>query len=273
MVVDVARPLDKKAVVDGIDANQNIEQNNCNDNHSVTLKSKKEIRRKLSPADSLLGSDGKQDDTGSSSSDISLGDETTKLKGLDVQTDVDENNDDDECLAVHTLERDMPDFDYSHLVKELKERILLEHKQNPGLFAQSDIDKCCQDEWQFARYLLRQKLDLDNAFDMMRRSLRFKHESLANFIKSTDFPAEFYMVGGTFGYLPDRKGNRMLYIRVKVHRKIPEINGIIQGFLLYHLNKLDEEVKGRGECNCNLVSNSLVRNDLNQLTTQQRQHR
>lgn len=252
MVSNVGHPKEK-AAVDTMDANQNIDTIDNRLKSSKLAKTNPETHRDSVVADSSLGSDGKQDDaSGSSGSEISLTDnneaDLNHLRGLNVQTDEHEDDDDaDECWAVHTLERDMPDFDYSHLVRELKERILKEHTQNPGLFAHEDIAKCCADDWQVARYLLRQKLDLDNAFDMMRRSLRFRNESLGSFIKSTDFPAEFYMVGGTFGYEPDRKGNRMLYIRVKIHRKIPEITGIIQGFLLHHLSALDDEVAGRGK--------------------------
>ena len=68
---------------------------------------------------------------------------------------------------------------------------------------------------------------------MLKNTMRFKHESLTNSIRREDFPAEFYKVGGVFGYEPDRKGsNKMLYIGVKVHRKIPEIQPILQAFFI-----------------------------------------
>lgn len=150
------------------------------------------------------------------------------------------------CSAVHSLERDMPDFDYSHLVEELRQRVLQENEQYPGLFSHGDIEKAKTNDWFVARFLLRQKLDVDQAFDMMRRALRFRHESLATSIRRQDFPAEFYQVGGLFGYEPDRKGNRMLYIRVKIHKKIPEISAVLQAYLYYNIQRLDEEADGKG---------------------------
>lgn len=151
------------------------------------------------------------------------------------------------CSAVHSLERDMPDFDYSHLVRELRDRILTECQLNEGLYAKKDIEKCKHDQWFVERFLLRQKLDLDKAFDMLKRTMRFKNESLAHSIRREDWPAEFYQVGGLFAYEEDRKGNKMLYIRLKIHRKIPEIQLVLQAFLFHNIDYLDELANGKGK--------------------------
>lgn len=167
----------------------------------------------------------------------------------------DQSKDDDDCKisepikcsAVHTLERDMPNFDYSNLVVELRRRILNECEQNPGMFSQTDVNKCKTDDWHLSRFLLRHKLDVDAALDMLKKAMRFKHENLCHSLRVQDFPAEFYQVGGVFGYEPDRKGNLMLYIRVKIHRKIPEVAAVFQAFLYYNIERLDEQAKGRGK--------------------------
>lgn len=160
-----------------------------------------------------------------------------------------QKHDDDQfikCSAIHTLERNMPDFDYSHLVKELRERILAYCESGEGLFSQKDYDKCKNDDWHLSRFLLRQNLDVDAAFNMLKKAMRFKHENLCNFIRSEDFPTEFYQVGGLFCYEPDRKGNLMLYIRGQVHRKIPEIAVVFHAFLMQNIEQADEAAKGRG---------------------------
>lgn len=150
------------------------------------------------------------------------------------------------CSAVHTLERDMPDFDYSHLVHALRDKIVEECSANPGTYSYADLEKCKSDDWFLSRFLLRQKLDVNLAFDMLKRAMRFRHESLSNSIRRQDFPAEFYQIGGLFGYEPDRKGNRMMYIRVRVHKKIPEIGAVLQAFLYSNIQQLDEEAGGKG---------------------------
>lgn len=151
------------------------------------------------------------------------------------------------CSAVHSLERDIPDFDYSDYVAQLKELILAECESNVGMYSQSDINKCLNDEWFVARFLLRQKLDVDKALDMMKRAMRFRNESLSFHFRPEDIPREFYLIGGVFRYEPDRKGNKMLYVRIKIHRRIPEISEIVRAFLLHNILILDEEAKGRGK--------------------------
>lgn len=157
------------------------------------------------------------------------------------------------CSAVHTLERDMPTSDYSHLVSELRARILHDHETSPGLYSQVDVDKCRDDDWHLSRYLIRQKLDLDQAHTMLKRAMRFRNESLNNSLRPEDFPEEFYRLGGLFGYEADRKGNLMLYLRVRVHRKVPELQAVLQAFLYQQISQLDERAKGRGmphRCYC-----------------------
>lgn len=152
------------------------------------------------------------------------------------------------CSAIHSLERDMPEFDYSNLVDELRDKILKYHEENIGLYNQVDIEKCRDDRWFIARFLLRQKLDVEAAFTMLKKALRFRNESLTHSIRRQDFPAEFYKAAGLFPYEEDRKGNKMLYIRVRVHRKIYEINLVLQAFLYYNINYCDELANGRGRC-------------------------
>lgn len=151
------------------------------------------------------------------------------------------------CSAVHTLDRDMPDFDYTHLVTRLREQVLEDYEQNPGIYSQTDIEQLKADDWMVARYILRHKCDLTLAFDQIRRSLRLKHESLCNSIRREDFPAEFYKLGGLFTYEPDRRGNVMLYIRVKVHRKVSEIQSVLHAFFYYNLMRADQLARGRGK--------------------------
>lgn len=150
------------------------------------------------------------------------------------------------CSAVHTLERDMPDYDYSDQVRQLRQLILDFAAQNEGMFSQVDVEKCRQDDWFLSRFLLRQKMDLKEAFEMLKKAMRFNHESLASIIKPEDFPSEFYQLGGLFHCGKDRRGNRMLYMRVRVHRKAPEINSIVQTFIYSNIRRLDEMAQGRG---------------------------
>lgn len=150
------------------------------------------------------------------------------------------------CSAVHALERDMPDEDYTHLVLQLRQLILDHHQANPGLYNQHDIDTCKHDDWHLSRFLLRHKLDLQLAFDMLKATLRFHNESLHSTLRPQDFPQEFYQLGGCFSYEPDRRHNQTLYLRVKVHRKTPEIAAVVHAFLTFQTLQCDRAARGRG---------------------------
>ena len=150
------------------------------------------------------------------------------------------------CSAVHTLERDMPDFDYSAQVAELRALIVDELERLPGLYTREEADKCRHDDWHLARFLLRNHLNVGQAFEMLRAAMRYQAESLTCSLRPEDYPAEFYQLGGIFTYEPDRKGNRMLYLRVALHRHTAQILTIIQAFVYYNIRRADSEANGRG---------------------------
>lgn len=158
------------------------------------------------------------------------------------------------CSAIHTLDRDMPDFNYSHLTEQVRAAILAHDRDNPGLYSRPDIERCKNDSWFIERFLLRHKCDVEAALALLKKALRFRNESLTHLIKRADFPAEFYKIAGVFPYEEDRRGNKLLYIRVKVHRRVPEINAVLQAFLYHNLNYADELANGKGR----LITKSFV---------------
>ena len=81
---------------------------------------------------------------------------------------------------------------------------------------------------------------------MMKSSMRWRKEFGVPFFKGTDFPEEFYRVGGIFEYEKDREGNVVIYMRIKMHRKISELELVLKQYVVYLLNKVDVEVDGRG---------------------------
>lgn len=149
----------------------------------------------------------------------------------------------EKCSAVATMERGMPDFDYSDQVEQLRGLIIAEIKANPEKFSKEDVQKCYYDNWFVARYLLRTHLDLNSAHQLMSKSLEYRN-SPANSIK--EFPAEFYKIGGIFDYEPDRKGNIPVYIRTKYHRKVPIIQDYLKSFVFNTIETADKKAGGKG---------------------------
>lgn len=147
------------------------------------------------------------------------------------------------CSAVSTMERSMPDFDYSHLVNELRELMIAEVKSGEHKFSPKDVERIFNEDWFCARYLLRMKLDVNGAHQMMKKALEFRNSPL---VSISEFPAEFYQIGALFSYEPDRKGNIPVYMRIKVYQKIHLVQRFLKAFLFYIIEESDKRADGKG---------------------------
>lgn len=161
----------------------------------------------------------------------------TEVEGADAHKNP------EKCSAVSTMERSMPDFDYTHLVQELRALILEDIKREPNKY--SDVDKLSahSDDWFIARYLLRMKLDVKSAHQMMRKAMEFRNSPV---ISITEFPQEFYQIGAVFVYEPDRKGNVPVYMRVRVNQKVPIVQQFLKAFLFRQIETADKLAQGKG---------------------------
>lgn len=147
------------------------------------------------------------------------------------------------CSAVSTMDRSMPDFDYSHLTKELRELILADIKEDSARFSQEDIQRAYNDDWFIARYLLRNKLDIKSSHQMLRKAMEFRNSPL---ISIKEFPEEFYKIGALFLYEPDRKGNIPVYMRIRMNQKIPLVAQFLKSFLFRIIEEADQIAGGKG---------------------------
>lgn len=149
----------------------------------------------------------------------------------------------EKCSAVSTMERSMPDFDYTHLVKELRQLIIADIEENPDKFNPNDVKKAYHDDWFISRYLLRMKLDVKASHQMLKKALEFRNSPI---ISLTEFPTEFYQIGAIFSYEPDRKGNIPVYMRIRVHQKIPVVQRFLKAFLFNIIEEADKKAEGKG---------------------------
>ncbi|XP_054159375.1 motile sperm domain-containing protein 2-like [Oppia nitens] len=132
------------------------------------------------------------------------------------------------------------------LVIELRQRFLEEYDNNRDLYNDEDVDTIRTNDWYVKRFLLARRRDVDQAFHMIRDTMRWRQQFGLSDMKDTDFPAEFYKVGGLFSYEKDLEGNVVIYLRIRMHRKIPEMAEPIKKFLMFIVNKVDKEVDGNG---------------------------
>lgn len=141
----------------------------------------------------------------------------------------------------------MPDFDYSHLTRELRALLIEDIEREPQRYSKADIQRVYQDSWFVERYLLRMKLDVKGAHGMLRKALEFRNSPV---IAVSEFPHEFYRIGAIFSYEPDRRGNIPVWMRIRVNQKIPLVQQFTKAFLFRVIEEADERARGRGIVLC-----------------------
>ncbi|XP_054157655.1 motile sperm domain-containing protein 2-like [Oppia nitens] len=144
----------------------------------------------------------------------------------------------------------MPSIDSSEELQEsvckIRELFVEDYEQNKELYFDGDVERIKEDDWYVQRFLLRNKRQIEPSLEMLKNCMRWRHELQIPVLKETDFPQEFYKIGGVFSYCKDRDGNGMIYMRIKLHRKIPELDLALKQFVIYTMNKVDVEVNGNG---------------------------
>lgn len=87
------------------------------------------------------------------------------------------------------------------------------------------------------------KLDVKSSHQMLKKALEFRNSPV---ISLTEFPTEFYQIGAVFSYEPDRKGNIPVYMRIRVHQKIPIVQRFLKSFLFNVIEEADKLAEGKG---------------------------
>lgn len=132
------------------------------------------------------------------------------------------------------------------LIEETRRLLKKKYLKRPESFQRDDYERMLKDDWTVSRFLLRCRLQPKRAARLMEECGKFRNEYRMGVSKLSDFPIEFHRAGGLFSYAPDRVGNQTLYMRVKMHRRVPELNQIMREFILCCLENCDRANNGRG---------------------------
>lgn len=123
--------------------------------------------------------------------------------------------------------------------------ILSFNRQIADVYDDADVH-LVSDDWYLKRFLLANNRNVEAAFKMLDDTMRWRNDMYISQIRDYHFPCEFYKIGGLFPYLPDKKGNLVVYMRVKMHHKCAELDEPIKGFLVHTFNKAEKLCKGQG---------------------------
>lgn len=139
-----------------------------------------------------------------------------------------------------------PDIEMDpELVKQATERIrariLQLNKENPDRFSQRQLDRVRSCDFEIRRFLYQTEMDEKEAERMLVEKLEYGRELDYDNAHDLRFPKEFYQIGGVFEYEVDSDGAPTVYMRAKLHRKIPVLQDVVKKFLLYKMSKIDQQ--------------------------------
>lgn len=137
--------------------------------------------------------------------------------------------------------RDPHKRDFVHEVKDL---FLELYKQQPELYYKEDVRQVEQLNYLMQRCIVYKKKNVKDSVAMLDTMLRWRKEIRLRELSDDDFPVEFWMTGTSFIYEPDKFGNRTLYIRTQLLRKIPELRAKFKLYIAYLMYKIDDSVEG-----------------------------
>lgn len=102
------------------------------------------------------------------------------------------------------------------------------------------------DDWYLKRFLLARNRNVEQAFQMLDETMRWRNDMYISQVRDYHFPSEFYQIGALFIYEPDKQGNLVLYMRIRMHHKTAELDEPTKGFLVHNFNKAEKLSRGNG---------------------------
>lgn len=138
----------------------------------------------------------------------------------------------------------------ANLIVQVREAALARVSEHPITdFDPIDVQRLREDSpennWTIERFI-RRKPDVEQASDMIIDTMKFRALYNLPSIKPENFPEEFYRIGAIFPFEKDLAGNGCVYMRVRLHRKVKELEHLTKKFTLYNINQVDESSQGHG---------------------------
>lgn len=129
---------------------------------------------------------------------------------------------------------------------EVRKRFIEYADMNPDKVNDRDKLKLATDDWYLKRYLLARNRRVNETLDMLRKTMEWRNEFGIHISEDAMFPMEFYKIGALFPYENDKKGNLVLFLRIKYHKKIVEMVEVEKHFLVHTFEKIDRITDGQG---------------------------
>lgn len=140
------------------------------------------------------------------------------------------NNNDAEEQAAH-----------SQLIKNVRERFLGHFEEHRDFYDDQDVDKNVRNsDFFIERFIYGHNADEEKCLELLKDCMKFRKESVVH-LTDNSFPREFFETGGLFLYKKDIEGHHMLYMRIKMIRKMNELEEHMKSFLVHNIEKADSK--------------------------------
>lgn len=132
-------------------------------------------------------------------------------------------------------------------IDELRQKVLATIAEKKEDLDELDVNLLKESDWQVKRFLLDAKGDMKSAIKKLREAAK-ESKKLGGIYRltATSFPVEFYKVGAVWRHGVDKKGSKLMFIRVNRNRKISEMLPLFKQFLAYNYSQLDKEAEKTG---------------------------
>lgn len=79
-----------------------------------------------------------------------------------------------------------------------------------------------QDDWWIKRFLLAKNRNVDKALEALINTMKWRNDFYVSETRDFHFPIEFYKIGALFVFERDLEGRPVLYMRIRMHKKVRE---------------------------------------------------
>lgn len=132
-------------------------------------------------------------------------------------------------------------------IAKVREIFKAEADKHPEEMDPTDVARFMESDWTVTRFLMRKKDNAEDAAQMIINCAKWRHKLGMPRWKDSDFPKEFYNLGGVFPYAPDELGNTVIYVRAKLYdKKLTCIQELFRHYIIHIANRVDMERDGRG---------------------------
>lgn len=131
---------------------------------------------------------------------------------------------------------------------ELRDMFQREYDTNPDLYDERDLNRLMDtsdNNWH-ARRWIKYARNLDNAFHMLKDTMRWRKSIDLNSLTYEHFPREFYECGCLFEYGTDRKNRRVIYVKCRMFKPLSELNNLYDKFFAFVIDQCDKKSGSNG---------------------------